>query len=142
MNVYEETGKFLFCVRSERNQNGLAVFFLHGTDIYLISRQGTTAHFNENGDYLGGAGDDLQAALEQIDSLPHADEATDGEVRYQAVRNKVYRIDGAQKTIFAQTPLASYCVHSPLFGLLLLLLGSLLQGLPRMICKWKNKRRT
>ena len=55
VNVYEESGAFLFCVRGERNQNGIGEMFLFGTDIYIVSRNDVIFRFDENGTYLGRA---------------------------------------------------------------------------------------
>lgn len=53
VNVYGESGKFEFCVRGPRCQNGKAQMFLSGTEIYIFSRDHTLYRFDENGTYSG-----------------------------------------------------------------------------------------
>ena len=55
VNVYEENGTFLFCVRGPRSQNGEARMFLSGTDIYIVTRYHDVIRFDENGTYRGTA---------------------------------------------------------------------------------------
>lgn len=55
VNVYGESGEFLFCVRGPRAQNGKAIMFLSGTDIYIVSRKHVLYRFDENGVYRGRA---------------------------------------------------------------------------------------
>lgn len=55
VNVYDENGEFLFCVRGQRNQNGKARMFLYGTDIYIEARNHVIFRFDENGAYCGKA---------------------------------------------------------------------------------------
>lgn len=139
VNVYSQDGTFLFCVRGERNQNGLAAFFLYETDIYIVSRKGNAVRFSENGDYLEITDESLIAELNVGDYPPYVDTATDGEIQYWASLNKVYRIAGGQKTVFAETPLYLYYFNSPVFGWISFALGGLLRELPGKIYKRKSR---
>ena len=138
VNVYCQDGTFLFCVRGERNQNGLATFFLHETDIYIISRMGNAVRFSENGDYLEITDESLIDYLDGDDYPPYVDTVTDGKIQYQAFLNKVYRIEGGQKIVFAETPLYLYYLKSPVLGLISSMLGGLLRALPNKIYKRKS----
>ena len=58
VNVYTESGTFLFCVRGNRFQNGQASFFvLEDLGIYIVSRDHILYRFDEAGAYRGRAED-------------------------------------------------------------------------------------
>lgn len=142
VNVYSQDGTFLFCVRGERNQNGLAKFFLHENDIYIVSRMRNAVRFNENGDYLEITDESLIDEVNAGTVPSYAKAFTDGEIQYQAFLNKVYRIAGGQKTLFAETPLYLYYIHSPILGWISALLGALLRELPEKIYRRKSMNGT
>lgn len=56
VNVYDESGTFLFCVQAGPDSaNGRASFYVYGTDIYIETRMHQLYRFDEDGTYCGRA---------------------------------------------------------------------------------------
>lgn len=128
VNVYEENGTFLFCVRGPRCQNGTASMFLSGTDINIITRRHELLRFDGNGTYCGKTENAYPAGTEGR-VYAEKDYAETDEAVYRARLNTIRRTthDGTQ--VFAETPLYLYYIKSSGLGWLTIVFGALLQHL-------------
>lgn len=160
VNVYRESGEFLFCVRGVRNQNGKAHLFLSGTDINIISRRHVLFRFDENGNYRGKR-DNVHPDAQRMtflvgqdkdgDTLPAAeikgytfaaDKSTMAaeDAVYSVRLNRVYRTTSSGSAVFASTPLYLYYIKSPLLGWLTLVLGMLFRKLAEKFAKTQGSK--
>lgn len=136
VNVYRESGEFLFCVRGVRNQNGQAHLFLSGTDINIISRRHVLFCFDENGNYRGKRDGEITGYTFAADKSTMAAE----DAVYSVRLNRVYRTTSNGSAVFASTPLYLYYIKSPLLGWLTLALGTLFRRLAEKLAKTQGNK--
>lgn len=140
VNVYEENGTFLFCVRGPRNQNGKAHMFLSGTDIYIITRRYELLRFDGDGDYCGKAENPYPAGTEDR-VYAEKDYAETDEAFYWARLNTIQRTSHGGTQVFAKTPLYLYYIKSAGLGWLTLVFGLLLEYLADKLFKRKQSKK-
>lgn len=134
VNVYEESGEFLFCVRGQRCQNGKAQMFLSGTDICIVSRKHELFRFSEDGAWLG-----RQTFYETLPAAKR--EAESGGAVYSVRFNRIYRTSESGTSVFAQSPLYLYYIKSVWLGWLTAAAGMAFREVPERVWRrWKRRK--